>query len=698
MAELNPQGLDPLLRRMANELAQGSCFDLPSRSFHRQAPGLDLGVSFHRERAANAVGPAAGPQSQLAQNIVLSYLAGGRVMELKTVQINDQLRIPRPCIDATNVGYNIEWSQELRLPASLAEYVKAWALIWALRRADLGLGLSTAHGDFLFDMSVGYDLDGIRSAPVQAFLDGMLDATAGIDELFDSWPVDLLSWRPDREAVPNQISTCVTLSTFHGCPAEEIERICEHLLTSVGVHVVVKLNPMLLGYEAVCELLQDKLGYRAIRPHRESFERDLQWNDSLGLVRRLQSVAHKRGLVFGAKFSNTLVVENHRAFFPSTEKLMYLSGAPLHVLTFELCRRFREAFGAPLPISFSAGVDSRNYADCVASGFVPVTTCTDLLKPGGYGRLPRYLDNLASRMRERGVSNVADFILAESGRTERASDLSAESLASALHRASLQNHAAAARRVLADPRYTAANNSAVPRRLGTKLWFFDCVSCDKCIPVCPNDANFSIELPASLMAETPVPDLVVQRGALVEQPGRVFKLKDSHQLASFADFCNECGNCDVFCPEEGGPYLVKPRFFSSRERMESAPPALEGFAVEREDGVDRIIGRHQGQKLCLELDRDRAWTRFDDGQAVVQLSFPDFADRRLVRLRPGAPEGHVVRLDRARALAALLFGVLAEGACSPVSAPYLRARDPSTATTPQSSLQNRPRTRERTNG
>jgi putative selenate reductase len=662
---------------MAYELSDGGCFDLPARSFHRPPEGLDFAVRFHGERGANSLGPAAGPQSQLAQNLVLSYLAGGRVMELKTVQINDELRIPRPCIDATNVGFNIEWSQELRLSQSLDEYVKAWVLLWSLRTANLGLGLGTPNGEFLFDMSVGYDLQGIRSAPVQAFLDGMLDAGRAIEQLLSNWPRDLLAWRPEREVIPDRLSSCVTLSTFHGCPADEIERICEHLLTSVGVHVVVKLNPMLLGYEACCELLNGRLGYREIRPHRESFDRDLQWEEALGLVRRLQTVAQRQGLIFGAKFSNTLVVENHKSFFPASEKVMYLSGAPLHVLTLELCRRFRLAYGDPLPISFSAGVDSHNYPDCVASGFVPVTTCTDLLKPGGYARLFRYLDNLASRMRARGVNSIADFVLAESGRAERTAGSDPLRLASVLHQASLENHAASAQRALDDPRYRAAKNRAVPRRLGSKLWFFDCVSCDKCIQVCPNDANFSIKLPASLTAETRLPDLVVRNSALVEENERVFKLKDSQQFASFADFCNDCGNCDVFCPEEGGPYLVKPRFFGSREQMESAPTNLEGFAVERERSSDRIIGRHQGQNLCLELDRDRKWVRYDDGQALVELSFPDFTGRKTLKLRPNAVEGHVVRLDRARALAALLYGVLAEGGSSPVSAPFLPARLPS---------------------
>ena len=49
-------------------------------------------------------------------------------MELKTVQVLDELQIPRPCIDMQTVGYNVEWSQELRVEQSLHEYVKGACL------------------------------------------------------------------------------------------------------------------------------------------------------------------------------------------------------------------------------------------------------------------------------------------------------------------------------------------------------------------------------------------------------------------------------------------------------------------------------------------------------------------------------------------------------------------------------------------
>ena len=47
----------------------------------------------------------------------------------------------------------------------------------------------------------------------------------------------------------------VTLSTMHGCPPHEIEAICRYMLEEKGLNTFVKLNPTLLGYARVREIL-----------------------------------------------------------------------------------------------------------------------------------------------------------------------------------------------------------------------------------------------------------------------------------------------------------------------------------------------------------------------------------------------------------------------------------------------------------
>ena len=137
MTTLAPIPFPDLVRRMRAEAARAEAiFDLPRKKWFAPGEGRaghDFSAVHFGRRASTPVGPAAGPHTQLAQNIVLAWLAGSRILELKTVQVNDRLEIPRPCIHAPNVGYNVEWSQELTVAESLREYAKAAYLIEILK-------------------------------------------------------------------------------------------------------------------------------------------------------------------------------------------------------------------------------------------------------------------------------------------------------------------------------------------------------------------------------------------------------------------------------------------------------------------------------------------------------------------------------------------------------------------------------------
>jgi putative selenate reductase len=657
MAVLVPQSLEVLLRRMYAEHAKnGAIYDLEAREIWRGASaGLDLSVLNHGASAATGVGPAAGPHAQLAQNICLSWLAGARVLELKTIQILDRLEIPRPCIDAQNVGFNIEWSQELTLDESLREYVHGVLLVRAA--AEL-LKMPESARATMFDVSVGYSLDGIRADPVRRWLDRLRHAAPLFAEARRSLPTDLRA-RLEGVELPDEVYDCVTLSTFHGCPADEIERIATHLFEQHDVHVIVKMNPTLLGYDAACEILRKTLGYEELVPVKEAFDADLRFEDAIAMMERLAVVAAKKGRCLGAKFTNTLVVENHKSFFPSEQRQMYLSGQPLHVLAVSAAHRFAEATSGRFPLSFSAGIDRHNFADTLACGFVPVTTCTDLLRPGGYARLPKYLKELETRMRESNVTRVSDFIRAVAGARGDAEGRVADS--------ALANLGAYARAVLEDPRYAAVKNGKIPRRIGSHLALFDCINCDKCVQVCPNDANFTVDVaPGSFAA----PDLVVRGGKVNVIARDPYVVKKERQFANFADFCNDCGNCDVFCPEEGGPYKIKPRFFGERATFERE--AADGFCVERTlDKRDVITGRIEGKRHELSIDRERGRAYFSDGVVYCEI---DLASHVVLGSACASHaiaknDGHTLSLWRYHAMRLLLDGVLA--GINPVSARWL---------------------------
>ena len=643
-----------LVDRMRLEFArQEAMFDLPRRKWWVPSTDnkLDLSVKFHGQLAGNPVGPASGPQTQMAQNLVLSWLAGARILELKTVQVNDALEIPRPCIDAANVGYNVEWSQELKVHESLDQYVQGAMLIHMLRQAPEIFGLpfndtdmAGTVGEVVFDMSVGYDLAGIQSEKVVGFIRGMIDATPSVERLRDQLPHRLGKLR-DLD-YPTRLSRSVTLSTFHGCPADEIERICEFLLLEIGVNVIVKMNPPMLGKERLEHLLHDVMGYTEITVNPHAYTSGLLFDESIAMCQRLSALAATRGLGFGAKFSNTLEVTNHRDFFSADQKVMYLSGLPLHVITLTLANEFRQHVGPRMPISFSAGIDRKNVASTVACGYVPVTTCTDLLKTGGYGRLPPYFEELGKAMAAVGASTIDDYLLDCRGQRQKANG--DPTIAGYL------NNNLIAAEVQTDPRYYAAQNRAVPKKINSHLVLFDCITCDKCIPVCPNDANFAYSVTA---VDITYRDIEVTPEGDVREVGEAkpFKLEKNEQIANYADYCNHCGNCDTFCPEYDGPYLMKPSFFGSRAAFDAAVPH-DGFFLSGKPGAFMLTARISG--ALYEFQQTADSFIFNDGTVTLAVLPSGAIALTTASQLPATP--HIVDMGRYHALAALLRGITAE--------------------------------------
>ncbi len=731
MPELRPAPLSDLLRRAYYEpKTQGTLFDLPLREFYRPDLRLDTSVKFHGLPAATPLGPAAGPHDQLAQNVALAWLGGSRIIELKTVQILDELVINRPCIDVTNVGFNIEWSQELKLGQSLREYAKASMLVDILREENV-LGLPpeaiAARGAIIYDMSVGYDLKGIQSPQVRAFIDGVKDASAVIDSLRADIPGEYARYR-DFPFRTDLVKTA-TLSTFHGCPKDEIERICRFLLSEVGVHTIIKLNPVQLGREELEGILYDLLGYTHLRVNPKAYETGLSLQEAIEIVQRLEPLAQERGLNIGVKFSNTLEVRNTLGRLP--DEVMYLSGQPLHVIAVSLVEVWRQAMGTRSPISFAAGIDRRNFPNAVALGLAPITVSTDLLRPKGYGRQEGYLKELEASMRKAGAINISDYIIKARGQGPTAieavlhgssqegdpaawetledallsdlqapqSDLGAviERAASSINlpadtlatlydqivkQAVLLNTPIIAGETRSDPRYSWAQNSKEPRKIESHLFFFDCLSCDKCLPVCPNDANFVFEVEPVSFAYR---DYRLTRGSLLPDEAHQFSIEKRTQIGNFADFCNECGNCDTFCPEYGGPFIEKPSFFGSQAAWEEQR-RHDGFWVEQQDGYSRIQGRIQGHEYMLEVRDGAGQAIFTDGKITLTLTYPGHQlmawqalDESLARpdasREPFTPAGlvpdHVVEMKQYFRLEALLRGVLRNNRVNYVNVKYL---------------------------
>ena len=403
---MRPVPFKEFLTRIVDEYQEHhSIFGIPAAQFYRKQDDRDIRV--FGETCETPIGPAAGPHTQLAQNIVASWLTGGRFIELKTVQIMDRLEIEKPCIDAEDECFNTEWSTEFTLLKAYDEYLKAWFALHLLEEVFDPRADGEAKS-FIFNMSVGYNLDGIKQPPMQQFINNMMNSASHprfaeyrailLDLITDDAFVSKMGLGDRRQRlaqladrIPGELVHGVTLSTMHGCPPDEIEAICNYMLQEKGLNTFVKLNPTLLGYKRVREIL-DGCGFTHVGLKEESFSHDLQLDRALEMLGRLMQLAREKQLTFGVKLTNTLGSVNNKGALPGEE--MYMSGRALFPISINVAAVLSRAFNGELPISYSGGASKFNIKDIFETGIRPITMATDLLKPGGYLRLAECMGEL----------------------------------------------------------------------------------------------------------------------------------------------------------------------------------------------------------------------------------------------------------------------------------------------------------------
>ena len=535
-------------------------FGIAEKYFFRSASGKDLHL--HGERLGSPLGPAAGPHTQLAQNLAAAYLCGGRYFELKTVQVLDRLTFPKPCINAMDECYNTEWSTELSIEEALDEYIKGWFLLHLLGRELFDLD----QRNFIFNMSIGYDLEGIRSTKVDHFIEGLKEASStGIFHQcrailkkeagrFSKISEDFI------DGISPVICRSVALSTMHGCPPPEIEAICRHLLLEKKLHTTVKLNPTLLGYDFVRSTL-DQMDYDYIKLTGGTFDKDLQYSDALSLLERLIALAAECDLEFGIKISNTLPVLITRTELAGEQ--MYLSGKPLYALAINLAERLARDFAGQLKISYSGGADRSNTFAILETGIKPVTMVTTLLKPSGYRRLTK-------------LAEIAEQVEIEETTAGINLDRLKATAESAINAAD----------------YRKKEKDAIPK-VAKMLPLFDCRdSCSICVAVCPNRSNVAVAVQGS-------------------------DFKFGRQILHLDGSCNECGNCATFCPEGGKPYLEKPTLFRNTEDFDAS--SNRGFVVVGEGPGKLIKVRFENRVMTLPLEQWEESNDTDCDPALLQL-------------------------------------------------------------------------------
>ena len=485
-------------------------------------------MEFCGRELESPLGVAAGPHTQLAQNIVACYAGGARFIELKTVQrmFGEELGIQKPCIRANDEGYNVEWSSELHALEAMNEYIRAWFAVKIVAK-EFGLGNPDA---VQFNMSVGYDLAGIQTEAVDKFLNGLNDASNTKEfkkcreyllnnlHLFKNIDADFIN------SISVQVCNTVTLSTMHGCPADEIEKIAAYLIEEKGFNTFIKCNPTLLGYDYVRKIMDD-MGYDYLSIDKHQFEIDLKFDQAVKMINNLLELSRKKGVTFGVKLCNTMPVEIKHEELPGNT--MYMSGKSLYPLAISLAKILGEAVGEELEISFSGGADKNNIDEIFKAGIYPITVCTTLLQPMGYEKLGKLYGQLAeidySESRKLDLAKINELV--EKVRTDK------NYCKSEAQRKKTDEH---------------IDFRGVSEKDNLKCK----VLCQTCIRVCPNRANTYIDT----------------------TEGKI--------LLHIDDSCNECGNCQYLCIQPCLPYRDRLTFFSSRDMM--AESENKGLAIEED--------------------------------------------------------------------------------------------------------------------
>ncbi|MDV4151297.1 hypothetical protein R0131_10630 [Clostridium sp. AL.422] len=537
---------------------KGKIFGVEEKHFYRDIDN-SIEMNFCNEYLRFPIGPAAGPHTQLTQNFLAGYLTGCRYFEPKTVQIVDgkdmQEMIPRPCIDVKNVGYNVEWSTELTVEEAKEEYIKASILLQVI---GIELGLSDVK-DFIFNISVGYDLKGIQSEKISNFIDDLKEAkdTDMFKECIEVLKKNIDKFKrfklEDINNISSKISNIITLSTMHGCKASEILDIATHLIDNKKINTLLKCNSTLLGYDAVRKILDD-LGYGDIELKVQDFEHDLKFDMAKEIIAKLLEVGKKNNVTFGVKLTNTLPVINNRNIMPG--EAMYMSGKPLYPIAINVAKNIANEF-KDIKISMSGGIDKNNVLDVFETGIAPITIATLYLQPKGYLNNNDVLNEMKKIGHATEGLNIEKLnILADNAKS--------------------------------DLNYKNKGNGKV---LEDKLETFDCLkSCGICVDVCPNRANMKV---------------------VVEE------LSADYQIVHIENMCNECGNCHMFCPKGGYPYLKKTTIYENLEEYK----ASSNTGILRLD-KDKFLLREEGKEYIYEVNSNENKSKLEITTETIAEDYP----------------------------------------------------------------------------
>ncbi len=365
---LQPMPMTRMVEHIARELEMTSTvFSVPPGY---RGTGAEVKLPFGQLDLT--LGTAPGPHGLLAQNLVCAYVAGARFLSLAPVGA----AAPEMTVGSDGLCRRRERSGALSLRQTTAEAVKGSVLIQLLCREQ---GLDSRGA--VFSMALPGDKAYLERKDVQEYLDTMADASRA-----EVWKDSVTAakglagrfnnlHRSELDDLDPHISNVARVTLPPSGALDGVE-----LLTGRGVHVFVRFDL--------------------------SAGEDPQLPALLTSLQALAKAAEAKGVFVGVEVSGSKNVGDGEA----------LSGPAMAPATLRLAAKIA-ALCPGLPMSYAGGADQLNVARIAAQGFLTVSVCTTLLKPGGYLRLRQMARTLAA-LRAEGERVEPDSLLALADKLE----------------------------------------------------------------------------------------------------------------------------------------------------------------------------------------------------------------------------------------------------------------------------------------
>ncbi len=139
--------------------------------------------------------------------------------------------------------------------------------------------------------------------------------------------------------------------------------------------------------------------------------------------------------------------------------------------------------------------------------------------------------------------------------------------------------------------------------------------CNSCITVCPNLALYSY----------PVNPVDIQLCKIIKKDqdytnieDEIFSVKQTNQIIHIAEWCNECGNCNTFCPTSGAPYKTKPHLYLSKDAFEKDDDC---YYLDRNNDNPVLLCRDQDQIHQIEKLPKGFLYKFDKTEIKLTKKF-----------------------------------------------------------------------------